>query len=167
MLCLAMLSHTPLGVWTVIGCVLFFVLLLIMFRRWSIGVNHYYFDPKDFAHFENGGGRTLPLSAPDTTFEAHLKNYLDVMKLLVTVSAASIAFGAPNPRTGILVAKLVLAFSILYGVVFTGLLQYYYDEYTQNVKSYNVWRYAVIRALGFSALACFVFGYLVWAFNLG
>jgi hypothetical protein len=151
----------------VIGCLFAFLVLMAIFWVSSRGVSYFYFDPKDFAKLENGGGRKLPLAAPDTTFESHLRNYVDVMKLLVTVAAASIAFGAlPQGKTGVLIAKLILAFSILYGVVFSGLLQYFYDEYTQNVQAYTRWRYALIRALGFSALTCFVVGYLVWAFTL-
>lgn len=102
------------------------------------------------------------------TFEPHLKNYIDVMKLLVTIAAASIAFGGiQDNRTGVLAAKLILAFSILYGVVFSGLLQFFYDEYTQNVHAYTRFRYSLIEALGFSALVCFIVGYFVWTFSLG
>jgi hypothetical protein len=162
-----LLISAPFGVWPAIGCLLLFTALLAYFLRSNRGSNSFYFDPKDFAHYENGGGKELPVSAPETTFESHLKNYVDVMKLLVTVAAASIAFGATqNARTGILVAKLILAFAILYGVVFSGFLQFFYDEYTQNVRAYTRFRYSLIQALGFSALVCFISGYFVWAFNL-
>jgi hypothetical protein len=154
--------------WPTFGCLSLFAILFGRFWWLGRGVNFVYFDPKDFAHFENGGGRKLPLAAQDGTFEALLKNYIDVMKMLVTVAAASIAFGATsNPRTGVLIAKEILAFSVLYGVVFSGLLQFFYDEYTQNVRAYTRWRYSLIQALGFSALVCFISGFFVWAFNLG
>ena len=45
-------------------------------------------------------------------------------------------------------------------------MQPFYDQYTQNVNAYVPWRYALIQALGFSTLGCFVTGYFVWAFNL-
>jgi len=158
----------PLGVGPSIGCTLLFATLLVYFLLANRGSTSFYFDPRDFAHYENGGGRELPVAATETTFEAHLKNYVDVMKLLVTVAAASIAFGAnQSPRTGVLVAKLILVFSILYGVIFSGLLQFFYDEYTQNVRAYTRIRYSLIQALGFSALVCFIAGFFVWAFNLG
>jgi hypothetical protein len=122
---------------------------------------------QDFVHYEGGGGRDLPIAASTSTFTVHLENYIGVTKLLITVAAASIAFGGrPNLSKGIFVAKIVLAFSILYGVLFCALLQFFYDEYTQNVRAYTRRRYSLIEALGFSCLACFVVGYFAWAFNL-
>lgn len=89
------------------------------------------------------------------------------MKLLITVAAASIAFGNQNSKTGIYLAKIVLAFSILYGLAFAALLQYFYDQYSQDIYFYTPWRYSLIEALGFSALATFVSGFLVWALLRG
>jgi len=109
---------------------------------------------------------TFPSLPPRVRLRAHLENYIGVTKLLITVAAASIAFGAGLNRKGIFVAKIVLAFSILYGVLFSALLQFFYDEYAQNVRAYTRGRYALIEALGFSGLACFVVGYFVCAFNL-
>jgi hypothetical protein len=43
--------------------------------------------------------RVLPAAAKNTTFEPMLKNYLTTTQLLVTVAAASIAFGV-NPMVG-------------------------------------------------------------------
>lgn len=98
-----------------------------------------------------------------------LKHYVGVTQLLVTVAAASIAFGAnnnPRPATAIGIAKLLLAWSIFDGVLFCALLLWRYDEYTQDVKSYTLAWYSVVFALGFSSLTCFIFGYLVWGFGL-
>lgn len=158
----------PLGVWPAICCVLLFVVLWVAFWWSHRGIRSFYFDPQDFAHYEKGGGRELPVAASTGTFAAHLKNYVGVAKLLITVAAASIAFGAnQNPRTGVLVAKVVLAFSILYGAVFSALLQFFYDEYTQNVRAYTRLRYSLLEALGFASLFSFIAGYFIWAFNLG
>jgi hypothetical protein len=132
------------------------------------GSTSFYFDPQDFVHYEKGGGRELPVSAATNTFNSHLKNYIGVVKLLLTVAAASIAFGTDqHSRTGVFIAKIILAFSILYGAVFGALLQFFYENYAQNVRSYTRLRYSLIQALGFSSLACFIAGYLWWAFNLG
>jgi hypothetical protein len=156
-----------LAIWPLIVCLAQFAILYVYFRR-ANGTSTFYLDPGDFVHYEQGGGRELPVAAKDMTFEGLLKNYIDVMKLLITVAAASIAFGATqNAKAGIIVAKIILAFSILYGVVFSGLLQFFYDEYTQNVRAYTAFRYSLIEALGFSALACFIEGYFAWAFGLG
>lgn len=56
------------------------------------------------------------------------------------VAAAPIAFGDDkNPKAvlSIVIAKLLLAWSIFYGVLFCAFVLYRYDEYTQNVKSYT------------------------------
>ena len=156
----------PLAVWPVVGCVVLFGVLYVLFWRSHRGVPSFYFDPQDFAHYEGGAGRELPVAAQTGTFAPLLGSYLDVTKLLITVAAASIAFGATHQSRGIFVAKLILAFSILYGVLFCALLQFFYDEYTQNVRAYTRLRYSMIEALGFSTLTCFVLGYFVWAFNL-
>jgi hypothetical protein len=162
----------PLGIWPVIGCVLLFVVLWGCFWLSHRREVTFYFDPQDFLHYEQGGGRELPMSASTNTFGPHLKNYIDAVKLLVTVSAASIAFGRDItpplvPKNGILIAKIFLAFSILYGVLFSVLLQFFYEQYAQDVRYYTRWRYSLIQALGFSTLVWFVGGYFVWAFNLG
>jgi hypothetical protein len=129
---------------------------------------YYYFDSQDFLHFEQGGNRELPKSAETGTFEPHLKNYIEVTKLLITVSAASIAFGGTQIGcNSASLAKIVLAFSILYGVLFAALMQYRYEEYAQNVRSYTRTWYSIIEALGVSCLICFIAGYFFWAFKLG
>jgi predicted membrane protein len=89
------------------------------------------------------------------------------MKLLITVAAASIAFGG-NPKGvwQIAVAKSVLAWSILYGILFAVLLLYRYDEYAQNLKSYTCNWYASIFSLGFGSLACFIVGFMFWSWAL-
>lgn len=157
----------PLSLWPIAGCILLFVFLLLAFWRSNRGSSSFYFDPQDFAKYEEGGGRELPVAAKNMTFAPLLENYIGVMKLLITVAAASIAFGSTSPpKTGVFIAKIILAFSILYGVVFTGLLQFFYDEYTQNVRAYTRLRYSLIEALGFSSLVCFIAGYFVWALNL-
>jgi hypothetical protein len=52
-------------------------------------------------------------------------------------------------------------------VPFVALLLFFYDDYCQNVQAHTPFRYSLNEALGFSALICFISGYLIWAFNLG
>jgi len=156
----------PLRVWPAfLSILLFFTLWLVLWRH--LTGRSYYFDPQDFVHYEQGAGRDLPVAASTGTFESHMKNYVSVMNLLITVAAASIAFGATSIPKKVVIAKIFLGFAVLYGVVFSGLLQYFYDEYSQNVRAYTRFRYSLIQALGFSALVCFIIGYLVWSFELG
>jgi hypothetical protein len=169
MSCIAAVFHyIPEAVWPAIICLGWFAGLYALFRHWSWHTVSVYFDAQDFVEYEGGGGRELLLSARTGTFAPLLGNYIDVVKLLITVAAASIAFGGgQNPPKPVLIAKIVLAFSILYGVAFAALLQFFYDDYCQNVRCYTPFRYSLIQSLGFSTLACFIGGYFVWAFNLG
>ncbi len=169
MSCIAVFFHyVPPTVWPVIFCLGVFALLYRLFRRWNRGAGPRYFDAQDFVAYEQGGGRELPVSAATGTFAPLLGNYIDIIKLQITVAAASIAFGGgQTPPRPILIAKVVLAFSILYGFTFAALLLFYYDEYCQNVRSYTNFQYTLIETLGFSTLICFAFGYFAWAFSLG
>src|ERR1700677_1430940 len=78
----------------------------------------FYFDPQD-AYRADPSNPAFPASAQTSTFEPLLKHYIGVMPLLVTVAAASIAFGGNSQSLGgtIATAKLFLAWSIFYGVL--------------------------------------------------
>lgn len=125
---------------------------------------YYYFDNQDFLKYEDGLGRKLPHSAQNGTFEPMLKHYIGLAQLVITVAAASIAFGGTQaPRPVIAMAKLFLAFCIIYGVFFCAAILYRYDEYNHNVQCYTRFWYATVEGLGFTTLACFVLGYMAWA----
>lgn len=154
------------------GCVV--IAALIVFGLfWSIfWFSHerghfFYFDPQD-SFRANPTGRVFPISAQTATFEPMLKHYIGVTQLLVTISAASIAFGGngQSPTTPIVIAKLLLAWSILYGVIFCALLLWRYDEYAQDMRSYTLGWYATVFAFGFSCLTCFAAGYVAWGWGL-
>jgi hypothetical protein len=165
---LSVLRQVPSTVWAAGICVIIFGGLFALFWHWNRHGGSFYFDPQDFVKYEGGRGRELPVAAATGTFAPLLANYSDVTKLLITVAAASIAFGGgQSPSKGILVAKVVLAFSILYGVTFASLLLFFYDDYCQNVRAHSAFRYSLNEALGFSTLICFIGGYFVWAFNIG
>lgn len=147
---------------------------LAVFGAWWLGFyllhrreRRFFFDPQDCAA-AGQKGRVLPLSAKTATFEPLLKHYIGVAQLIFTVAAASIAFGGSG-QTGhptVVIAKLVLAWSISYGVLFCALLLWRYDEYGQNVESLTLGWYSTIFGLGFASLSCFVAGYFVWGFGL-
>lgn len=54
--------------------------------------SHFFFDPQD-SFRADPESRAFPESAKTATFEPMLKHYIGVTQLLVTVAAASIAFG--------------------------------------------------------------------------
>jgi hypothetical protein len=143
------------------GALVVFAVFWLLFRL-SHKPGSYFFDPQDTFRNDPNNWK-LPLSAATATFEPMLKHYIGVTQLLVTVAAASIAFGGGSSTV---LAKTVLAWSIFYGVVFCALLLWRYDEYAQNVGSYTLGWYSTIYALGFSSLVCFFLGYLMWCFAL-
>jgi hypothetical protein len=161
-----MCAHISVFWLVAISALVLFGSLRAVFRR-PYQPNHtFFFDPQDCFR-DKPEGRVLPHSAEDATFEPMLKHYIGVTQLMVTVAAASIAFGNPvHLPTSIVVAKLILAWSIFFGVLFCALLLYCYDEYSQNMKSYTLGWYSTVFALGFSGLSCFIVGYLTWGWGL-
>ncbi len=152
------------------GAVAVFMGLRWAFCRAHPGAKTFFFDPQDAVcdkHLQQS--RVFPKSASTATFEPMLKHYIGVIQLLVTVAAASLAFGglptASIPRT-VLLAKLLLAWSVFFGVLFCAILLWRYDEYAQDRYSYTLFWYSTVFALGFSCLVCFMIGYLVWGFGL-
>jgi hypothetical protein len=146
---------------------------LAVFVGWWTGfywthtrTGYFFFDPQDCAASPEQQKRRFPLSARTATFEPLLKHYIGVTQLVFTVSAASIAFGGNSGNALIVIAKLILAWSICYGIFFCALLLWRYDEYGQDVTSYTPRWYSTIFACGFSSLTCFFVGYLVWSFGL-
>lgn len=147
-----------------------------VFWRTHRGKLHFFFDPQDdFDATRDAQGeadRIFPKAAGTATFEPMLKHYIGVTQLLVTIAAASIAFGGSNgsqasgSSVGIGIAKLLLAWSVFYGVLFCVLLLWRYDEYTQNMKSYTLPWHSTVFACGFSSLTCFIVGFVVWGFGL-
>ena len=111
------LHQAPVAIWPILACAFGFLTLLAGFKWSNRKATYIYFDPQDFVHYENGGGRKLPLAAEKSTFAPLLTNYLDVTKLLITVAAASIAFGGgQHPPSGILIAKVFCPFQSSMGL---------------------------------------------------
>jgi hypothetical protein len=159
------------------AALLFYGLVWIAFWWPHRHSGYFYFDPQDCAKaFElpegtkpKPGGRVFPLSAKTATFLPFLEHYIGVTKLMVTIAAASIAFGGDRgqkPDLWIVVAKLLLAWSILYGVFFCIVLLWRYDEYAQNVESYTKGWYSTVFASGFAGFFCFIAGYITWGWGL-
>jgi hypothetical protein len=163
--------------YSMFGCVASVVLFIFGVQWLFFWVSHglpprrsatfFYFGPQDSLRRHVRAAK-YPKSAENGTFEPILKSYVGVTQLLVTVAAASIAFGGTNQHVGtaILIAELLLAWSIFCGVPFCALLLWRYDEYGQDMKSYTLAWYSTIFAFGFSTLICFMFGYLAWGFGL-
>ena len=111
----------------------------LSFKWFNKSMDYFFFDPQDAFH-RDPENHKFPLSAKTGTFEPLLKHYVGVTQLLITVAAASIAFGdsGQTPSAAVVVAKLLLAWSIFYGVLFCAVLLWRYDEYCQDKKSYTL-----------------------------
>jgi hypothetical protein len=165
MICLT--AHTVIVLSASLTCIVVFAVVFVLFWRSHKGARSFYFNPEDFYRYERGLDRELPVSASSGTFEPMLAHYVGVTKLLVTVAAASVAFGGNANNSGFVhFAKIVLSWSILYGVLFCATLLYRYDEYTQNVRSYTRLWYSTVETFGVASLLCFVLGYFAWALQL-
>jgi hypothetical protein len=149
---MALLMGFP-GLWGIaVGIGLFFILWLII--EWGEKREAFHFDP----HGEKG------------TFEPLLANYLDIAKVVIGLASGSIvllvgstAFRSAGRLPASFASPLfLLAFSILYGVVFMAFMMLQYEGYRhrEGDSTYSRRRYALNQAFGFSCLLCFCIGYL-------
>jgi hypothetical protein len=146
-----------------LGNALLFGVLSLWIRSWR-KEPFVLFDAQDLAKYPDGRSHDLPASADKGTFQPLLQHYINATQILIAISAASISFaGNSNSPPLVHVAKLILASSIMWGVMFCWLMLYRYDEYGQNVKSYTRNWFAVTESALFACLACFVLGYAFWA----
>ena len=102
-------------------------------------------------------------------FEPLLSNYLDIAKFVLGIASGSIVLlvgssalhvdkGLPTTFASPL---FVLAFCILYGVLFMFFLMFDYEDYRHRIgqSTYTRIKYSRNTALGLSALVCFCTGY--------
>lgn len=109
----------------------------------------------------------------DGAFDRLLPIYLDIAKFILGLAAGGIvlivsssALGANKRLPNAYVPPLILlAMSILYGIIFRPMLVLNFESYRQRTSLYTRWRYIRNRALGYSSLFCFCIGYawLIWA----
>ena len=110
----------------------------------------YALDPKDSGSGTNKG---------QGTFEPHNKNYLELAKLIIGLGSASIGavavFFFRNDRSSqelqrhIAWPLIFFVASVVYGVVFIGMLVWRYEQYCHRPESYTWFWYASILSLGF------------------
>ena len=123
------------------------------------------------------------------SFEPHIKRYLDLARLVLTLAAASIAFlfnlivtrTTPISREYLLSvpprAVLYLCATILFLLLFMTLLTLFYEKYSHfhylprnhsesQCGQYKRWKYALVNACGYTGLALFFVAYLRLALSL-
>jgi hypothetical protein len=104
------------------------------------------------------------------SFEPRLANYVRAVEYLLGLATGTIVLlvGSaalhPNGKLPWVFASplIVLAFCVVYGILFMALMIYNYEEFLHH-NNYTRARYVRSQALGFSALTCFCFGYLCWS----
>ncbi|MGA2967207.1 MAG: hypothetical protein ABSD64_13430 [Terriglobales bacterium] len=156
--------------------VLFLLWLLIYFLvLYSLPKGlHYLFDPK------HNLDRRLRQEAG--SYEPHIARYQDLSKIIITLSAASIAFlvntltnDKPAPSAFSLriqtVAPIVIGFfgfSIAMLVAFAVIQSICYEAYCHSADhcTYKRWKYALNMSLGFTGLLSFAIGFVWLAHNL-
>ena len=147
----------------ILANLLLFGALVLWIRSWR-KQPFVLFDAQDLAKYPDGRSHDLPASAEHGTFQPLMQHYINATQIMIAISAASISFaGNSSSLVLIHVAKLILASSIMWGVLFCWLMLYRYDEYSQNVKSYTINWFAVTESALFECLICFVVGYGFWA----
>jgi hypothetical protein len=133
--------------------------------------DHVFFNAQDYAaharrdHNPNAPPKQFPIASDTATFEPLLKQYVDVAKFLITIAAATIGF-AGFQDVAVDTAKLLLAFSIGFGLLFCVLVTVFYEDYLHDLTSYKPFKCALVESLGVSSLLCFGIGYFYWAWHL-
>ena len=138
----------------VVGLLVFAVLWLIAY--YAVGQGPFEMEPR-------GPG----------SFEPHLRNYVEIAKLIISLAVGSIVllagtglFRGAGLLPWVFASPLVLlALSVVFSVVFMSLLVHGYESFLHE-HPHTRFRYSLHVALGFSALLCFSVGYLWLAFRL-
>jgi len=113
------------------------------------------------------------------SFEPHFSNYVSTTKLIISLAAGSIILmvsylevlakqGADRvsfTRMAVASPLVLLACSIVFGVLFMGMLARSYEGFIHG-QPYTRLSYSLNVALGFSTLISFSLGYLWLAFGL-
>jgi hypothetical protein len=109
---------------------------------------------------------------PPQSFEPRLAGYMRCTETLIGLATGSIVLlaGSSVFRSGgrlpwIYASPLVLmGFSVIYGVFFLGIMNFFYEGFLHNRNSYAAWKYRLVNVAGFSALFTFAVGYIWLAF---
>ena len=98
-------------------------------------------------------------------FVPRMQQYTKTTEIMITLSSASIIFIPSHlSKLPILAFSVVLlGFAVLWGVSFVAWMSYCYEESLYNPANFNAYTSSTMFALGFGALACFVFAYMALA----
>lgn len=123
-----------------------------LFSYYTKSDGNYYLDPKGCSG----------------AFEPFLAKYLKLAETMIGLAAGSIVLligssalhGEPGRvPTSYASPLFLLAFTVLYGLVFSAWMTFHYEMY-QHDKKHSRWAYVLSETLGFSGILCFVVGYI-------
>src|SRR6185437_16063755 len=104
-------------------------------------------------------------------FDARHGHYLRIAEVIITLSAASIAFipqlHVPAHSPLFAYCLVLLGESVLLSVVFMFLLTYFYEESLYAPATYSINRASWVNGVGFGGLICFGIAYLLLACQVG
>jgi hypothetical protein len=111
----------------------------------------------------------LDANGEPKAFEPFLAKYLKVSELIISLATGSIVLligssslsGGHEGRLPWFYASplFILAFSVLYAIAFSVWMTFHYEMY-QHDKVHSRKQYAFSETLGFSAVVCFLIGYI-------
>ncbi len=168
-----MVELSPLGLATTWSASCEVVLMACFYRlnAWQRGrkVCHVFFNPQDYAASQTAktGNVSFPEESKEATFQPFIAQYTGIAKVTIALAAASISFGglsSTNPQ--IWTAKLLLAYSIAFSLLFCVLMINRYENYLHDLKSYKPWLAALVESCGVTSLFCFGLGYWYLARHL-
>ena len=100
-------------------------------------------------------------------FEKRLAAYLDISKFMIGLASGSIVLlvgSSALHKSELLPSSfasplVLLALSVLYGILFIVFLATDYEAYRHKTSKYTRFKYTRNQALGYSSLFCFCIGY--------
>jgi hypothetical protein len=149
------------SLWSLACFVGFFLIFWLVYK----GSRPIYFNPQDYAkaHPE----KELPEYSKGATFDPFITQYTGMAKVMIGLAAASISFGGLNTtNANVFTAKMLLAYSIAFSLVFCVTAINFYENYLHDLKSYIPIKIALVEASGITSIFCFALGYGYWAWHL-
>jgi hypothetical protein len=154
------------SIWSLACFVTLFVYLYLAYRGpKDKRTTHIFFNPQDYARARPD--RPFPEYSKQATFDPFITQYTGMAKVVIALAAASISFGGLSTTdTNIFTAKMLLAYSIAFSLIFCISVINFYENYLHDLKSYTPIKIAFVESSGLTCLVCFALGYGYWAWHL-
>jgi len=147
----------------------FFILLVGLYLLYrgpkDKRTTHIYFNPQD--HAKANPEAHVPEFAKVANFDSFITQYTGMAKVMIGLAAASISFGGLNTtNSNVFAAKMLLAYSIAFGLLFCISAINFYENYLHDLGSYTPFKCALVESFGLTSMFCFTLGYVYWAWHL-